>query len=560
MSEFNIIKKIEHFKLLQPGIFSGEVSEDAERWLKKFENFYKKKEEWEDTELIDIAEVHFEGPARAWFEVYYTDFTSWEVFKQKFSDKFSDKQKEIIAWKDLSSIEKENGSILEITAKLSRLFKIAKVTSDREKIKHLLNKIDSKYHKIVIKSLDKSWNDLIKRLVEEEEILKTINNKQIEVDKDQDPVIVPVKNKLAEPERDSGMYEALVKKFDKMSLSLIELKEDMKNLERKKYDSRKPPFDKWCQYCKKNGHEEKFCYLKKDNKNEVNSMELDESLSNDEIMAIKRPNENKMENDAKKSKNEVILEDEETKSKIRKNYKYSNVINFMNDFDKYSVKKDLGERQVIMTFAQLLDASPSVRSELMELCKKMKLNEVDNISKISEDITNCRALIKINNKTFWSVMDTGAACSVITQKFANKQNFIIDTNSKQAIITADGMRHKTVGVVKNLPICIAGHEFPANALVLKEAAQDIILGVDWFLEHKAVINLEESELVLPKGEFDVVLSLSTKKRSDSSISELFNIIKYKDSNNENLTMDEEVKKIALQMLFIMKLILVVISQ
>ncbi|OMJ15124.1 hypothetical protein AYI69_g8305 [Smittium culicis] len=541
MSEVSIYDKLEHLKLLQPGIFSGEVSEDAERWLKKFERYYKK--ELEDNERIEIAEVHFEGAARAWFEVYATEFTSWETFKQKFSDKFADKQKEIMAWQELSSKEKETISILELTAKLSRLFKIAKVESDREKLKHLLNKIDKRYHKIIIKSLDKPWKDVIKRLVEEEEIIKTINNKQVEITDTTESLEKPVKNLLPEPEKDSGMYESLVKKFDKLSLSLIDMKEDMKNFERKKADTRKNPYDKWCQYCKKGGHEEKFCYLKKGNRNDVSSIEMEDDLTNEEILAIKRFNEESLDKEAKKSKSQIISEEVETKSRIRKNHKNSSIINFMSDVEKYSVKSDLGERQVIMSFAQLLDASPSVRSDLIELCKKMKSKEVDNIFKINEDITNCRALIKINHKTVWSVMDTGAACSVITQKFATKQNFIIDTSFKQAIITADGMRHKTIGTVKNLPICIAGYEFPVNALVLKEAAQEIILGVDWFLEHKAVINLEDGELVLPKGEFDVVLSLSTKRRNSSEISELFSVLKNKDDNEQNAEVDEEVQNV-----------------
>ncbi|OMJ27553.1 hypothetical protein AYI69_g3009 [Smittium culicis] len=339
------------------------------------------------------------------------------------------------------------------------------------------------------------------------------------------------------------MYESLVKKFDKLALNLIDMKEEMKNFERNKADTRKIPYDKWFQYCKKGGHEEKFCFMKKSSRNDVSSIELEEDLSNEEILAIKRSNEESLEREAKKSKSQIISEDVETKSKIRKNHNNSNIINFMTDVEKYSVQNYLGERQVIMSFVQLLDASPSERSELIELCKKMIYKEVDNIFKINENISNCRALIKINNKTFCLVMDTGEAYSVITQKFATKQKFNIDTSFKQAIITADGMRHKTIRTVKNLPICIAGYEFLDNALVLKEAAQEIILGIDWFLEHKAVINLEDGELVLPNGEFDVVLSLSIKRRNNSEISELFSILKNKDDNEQNAEVDEEVQNV-----------------
>ncbi|OMJ16205.1 hypothetical protein AYI69_g7916, partial [Smittium culicis] len=128
----DINKKLEQLKLLEPGIFSGEIVEDPERWLKKFEIFYKNKD-WTDVELIEIAEVHFEGPARAWFEVYGSEFKTWDSFKTEFGTKFSDKQKEILAWKELVKFEPEKTTVLELAAKLNKLFRITKVTNDREK-------------------------------------------------------------------------------------------------------------------------------------------------------------------------------------------------------------------------------------------------------------------------------------------------------------------------------------------------------------------------------------------------------------------------------------------
>ncbi|OLY78483.1 DNA damage-inducible protein 1 [Smittium mucronatum] len=525
-------------KHIDPGIFSGEVTEDAERWIKKFEIYYKNKDNT-GLELIEIAEVHFEGHARAWFEVYYVEFTTWEIFKNKFSEKFSDKQKEILAWQELVSTEKTELKILELTAKLNRLFKLAKVSTDREKIKHLLNKIDGRYHVILIKSLEKSWDSVIKRLVDEEETLKTLKESS-EKSVNKDKYTLSNKIPIPEPSKDSGMYETLIKRFDQMSINFVELKEDVMKMKQNETFNRasKSYNDITCNFCKRKGHDERYCRAKNESNKTVGMVEL--GVESCDLLALKRNNSFEDEAEYKKFK-EIIVEEPETKSKVR--IKRNSRINFMDKEEKYSIKKDLGDRKVSISFAQLLDTSLEARSELLELCKKQKTKEISNISMGSEDITNCKALVKIKGNTVWAIMDTGAACSVVTESFARKNNFEIRKNIKQVIVTADGMRHKTVGVIYGLPITISGYEFPAKVVVLPKAAQEIILGVDWFLQHRATINLEDKELILPMLEYDVVLSLSTKKFENREECELFGVIKVKETSEKNVELSQGIKEV-----------------
>ncbi|OMJ14950.1 hypothetical protein AYI69_g8372 [Smittium culicis] len=401
----DINKKLEQLKLLEPGIFSGEIVEDPERWLKKFEIFYKNKD-WTDVELIEIAEVHFEGPARAWFEVYGSEFKTWDSFKTEFGTKFSDKQKEILAWKELVKFEPEKTTVLELAAKLNKLFRITKVTNDREKVKHLLNKIEIRYHKVVVKCLEKPWDEIIKKLVNEEETWKTLGNK-VDVKTSEENLVKKIP--IPEPSKDSGMYESLIKRFDQLKINLVELKEEVRTIKQYERFVKDSKWDKICNHCKRKGHDERSCFFKSDDKKSVGLIEL--SDKSDETFTIKRSNEEVRLEALKKHKNNeesAELKLNNTKVRLRNN----NSIRFISDSERYSIKKDLGERNVEMTFSQLLEASPSIRSELMELCKKQKIKEINNWENLSEDITNCRALIKIGDSTFWVIIDTGAACSI----------------------------------------------------------------------------------------------------------------------------------------------------
>ncbi|OMJ12920.1 Retrovirus-related Pol polyprotein from transposon [Smittium culicis] len=299
------------------------------------------------------------------------------------------------------------------------------------------------------------------------------------------------------------------------------------------------------QFLKRQGHEEKICRQKYYSSNSINTVEVEEAEieEEEEFFAVKRGTDSGRNDSTKKPKfiEEIVSEDTQTNSRVRTK-KITNKIKFIEEKESYSIKDDLGERRVEMSFAQLLDTSPTARVELIELCRAQRNKSEVNIATITSKTTNCRALVRIFGNTYWTIIDTGAACSVVTEEFAADQNISVEKDSSQVIITADGKRHKTIGKIQRLPIKIAGNKFPATALVMPNAAQDIILGVDWLIEHGATINLEENELILPKGNVDVVLSLTTNREYPEEESECFGIAKIStDIGEEETSVNEEVK-------------------
>jgi hypothetical protein len=39
-----------------------------------------------------------------------------------------------------------------------------------------------------------------------------------------------------------------------------------------------------------------------------------------------------------------------------------------------------------------------------------------------------------------------------------------------------------------VPVALAGRNFPANMIVLKGQDMDVILGINWLAQHKAILN------------------------------------------------------------------------
>ncbi|OMJ09059.1 hypothetical protein AYI69_g10832 [Smittium culicis] len=64
----------------------------------------------------------------------------------------------------------------------------------------------------------------------------------------------------------------------------------------------------------------------------------------------------------------------------------------------YLIRNNLSEANANLSISQLLQVSPSVRRELMSLCKRVETKEVDKIELDEISNTNCRGLVSIFGK------------------------------------------------------------------------------------------------------------------------------------------------------------------
>jgi hypothetical protein len=62
-------------------------------------------------------------------------------------------------------------------------------------------------------------------------------------------------------------------------------------------------------------------------------------------------------------------------------------------------------------------------------------------------------------------------------------------------------------VAFHIPVTLAGREFPTNMIVLKGQEIDVILGMNWLAQHKAIINTDLRTIKLNHGHEEIQLSV-----------------------------------------------------
>jgi hypothetical protein len=70
-----------------------------------------------------------------------------------------------------------------------------------------------------------------------------------------------------------------------------------------------------------------------------------------------------------------------------------------------------------------------------------------------------------------------------------------------------GGQMSTKEVAFQVPVTLAGQDFPTNMIVLKGQDIDVILGMNWLAQHKAILNTELRTIKLNYGQEEVLLTI-----------------------------------------------------
>ncbi|OMJ17997.1 hypothetical protein AYI69_g7204 [Smittium culicis] len=507
-------------KVLKPKIFFGKEGEDSSRWMKRYECF-RKACKWSDSEATDYLDLFLEGRSLNWYKGFTINNKEWEIVKAKFLEVFTDKDEETTSWNEMIKFDCNGKDSIEISGLLTHLFAKAKIVSENEKLKYLMKSLDPSKRRKILESNADTFENALEILAREEKYSKLIGEESNDETK--------TKKIIKEME----VMDSLVKRVDSLSLNLLNREREMEKLIRD--PTEKQSYRSYANYkcynCNQYGHRIDQCRYPKiteDSPNiidrkvhsaekvvkEINCMEL-EPVDLELFSAEKRHNSE--ENSSKSKRTRVVDEilDKDV-GKFSKNHhiiqsRSPATIKLSADVTPYSIGKNLANSKVDLSYSQLLQVSPSIRSELINLCKKQETKELGNVEFDESMNTNCRGLVKIFNDRYWAILDTGVACSVISTAFMEEIGLEVDEKSDQVVITADGTKHSTLGSVTGLPIKVANYSFPCKALVLELAKPLLILGTDWFSKYNAVIDIKSKEIILEKPEVDVVMRLYINK-------------------------------------------------
>jgi energy-coupling factor transporter ATP-binding protein EcfA2 len=105
------------------------------------------------------------------------------------------------------------------------------------------------------------------------------------------------------------------------------------------------------------------------------------------------------------------------------------------------------------------------------------------------------------------LFDSGASHTFISKTFVEK-HCIHSVESKEGfVIQSPRGQIFTKEVVFRIPMSLARYEFPTNMIVIKGQDVDVILGMSWLAQNKAIINDDQRTIQLSYGQEEVKLSI-----------------------------------------------------
>jgi hypothetical protein len=113
-------------------------------------------------------------------------------------------------------------------------------------------------------------------------------------------------------------------------------------------------------------------------------------------------------------------------------------------------------------------------------------------------VANYRAVI---------LFDFGASHTFISKNFVEKHCISCTESREGFIIHSPGGRIFTKEVAFHILVVLPGQEFSTNMIVLKGQDIDLILGMNWLAQHKAIINTDLRTIRLSHGHEEIQLSI-----------------------------------------------------
>jgi hypothetical protein len=105
------------------------------------------------------------------------------------------------------------------------------------------------------------------------------------------------------------------------------------------------------------------------------------------------------------------------------------------------------------------------------------------------------------------LFDSGASHTFISKKFVEKHCIPYIESREGFTIHSLGGQIFTKEVAFQVPVTLAERDFPTNMIVLKGQDIDVILGMNWLAQHKAILNTELRTIRLSYGQEEVLLTI-----------------------------------------------------
>ncbi|OMH80354.1 Transposon Tf2-11 polyprotein [Zancudomyces culisetae] len=560
-----------------PKTFEVNKGIDPEEWIEDFK-LIAKLNGWNDFDLIDLVKLFLGSREKIWYKKNRTTFNTWDELAKKFKEKFSTKSSKGKVWERLRSIKQtEFGNVDEFEVELVQLLDQAKIKDEEIRFDILLSTL-KRETKEKVESLDiKKWERVMELLLNEEGSTESIPRKQELREKSSGPSKEYNANAASRGKSVKDLAKQqipmgdMLKKFEEMSVSLITKVEQLvdKRLKEATVSSHRPqPYVVRCYYCNEQGHRRYECPKMKESEprdsgkvdiqKSINYIELDRNTDTDEnnadVFAVDKRKHNEVaggssEQRASRYKTTRVSRDSFQGAEPSiigssvTEFREGTTINdggtahskqssrsqqtLKNSNKTFSIVEELRKVHPKIDVLQLLESAPALSEELTNFLRKEKVAELNEIQLQEKKTSNCRIIVNVFGQKLWAVVDTGAACSVVTYNLVEGWGIELDSKKGLTLVTADGKRHSTLGKVNQVPVMISSFTLPVNLVVMSRNDDTLILGTDWLLQHRVSLNLKVPELRIPVENVEIVTRLETscEEGPEEEDTELYTVIK-----------------------------------
>jgi hypothetical protein len=113
----------------------------------------------------------------------------------------------------------------------------------------------------------------------------------------------------------------------------------------------------------------------------------------------------------------------------------------------------------------------------------------------------------VSNHPAIILFDYSASHTFISKKFVEKYCIPCTESREGFIIHSLRGQIFTKEVAINVPVTLVERDFPTNMIILKGQDIDVILGMNWLAQHKAILNTDLRTIKLSYGHEEVLLSI-----------------------------------------------------
>ncbi|RHZ53015.1 hypothetical protein Glove_452g36 [Diversispora epigaea] len=481
---------------------------DPFQWMLHFEKVAHSNA-WNEVKKIHKYATYLEDDAEKWYdEINSQHMANWAAWRAGFVEKYCNTR-----WKNKWLRELENNrqrqeeTIDAYYARFKRLVKRVEIHVDQHKrlfikglLPHIAPLVTMQAPTTLATALEKAqaYEEGLD-MVNEIEPRKQKGKKKVVESSDEEEeeeeerklkkTVLKKKKKEAKVTFDPAHnLDDLAKKFEKMQLNLIQKMEKNNNRE-----------TRTCFKCGKEGHISWNCPDHKDNS---------DNFAHAKLVEVEKESEKKEDKllqhllntyDAYLGKRErddsipKVVKTEITPKKKSKENAVRPPLFRKKDFD---IVEQLQNQPAGLSWADALEVS-SIRKSFFEALRKPKEKEIKLADQeYSLKTTALKCNVAVGVYTVPTIVDSGAAISIITRDAMKQLGYEIEEASKSIILPATGKKTQPLGVIHDLPITIQGQTIPINVEVIDAATYSLLLENNWLMKANASYNWSDQELTL----------------------------------------------------------------